>query len=428
MRSFLLFTGCFCAIALCAKAQTEGQQLQQMIDKAAFTRAAVFLKDSARRLSARERDFYQAIVYNAFNDPDASNKLLHKIPVAGSKVLATEKLQKLYYATLYDNYIKLFDYPKAYTTGSFLLSRFKAQYVPEDLEEEKQALKIWQVLQKAPAQQVLRQGNTRLPITKDMAGLMNIPATVNDSTYAFIFDTGAGMCTITSSYADKLHFQLLPGSEVFIKSGITGIPTQVKLAIAPQIQLGHITIRNSVFLVFPDSALSFAGGAYKINAIIGFPVAKELGEMVFERDSLAIPETAQHEPAGKNLVVDELKPVLFLNYRHQSLPFTFDTGAGVSVFSNVFYQAFQPQLDSTGIVKDVAFGGAGGSKQFNGITVPELTLQNENNAVVFRNVFVSKERLTNTTDKYYGNLGQDLIRQFRKMILNFSKSYLLFEN
>jgi hypothetical protein len=426
MLKFLRLLTC-CLFWNTLPAQKPAERLQHLIEKAAFTKASRFLQDSSAVLSAQEKNFYQAIVSNAFNDPATSNQLLGKVATGKDGILVNDKLQKLYYATQYDNYIKLFHYEKAYSTGTYLLNRFKAMYTPEAWKEEQQALKIWELLRHSPAQQVTRQGDTRLELTKDMAGLMNIPVNVDDSTYTFIFDTGAGMCTITSSYASKLHFNILPGSEVSIKSGITGIPTRVKLAIAPRLRLGNITVTNSVFLVFPDSALSFAEGRYKINAIIGFPIVKELGEMVFEQNSLSIAEKEAYAPEHKNLAVDELTPVLFLNYQHQSLPFTFDTGAGTSVFSDIFYETYRQQLDSMGTSKDVQFGGAGGSKQFNGISIPELTLQNENHDITFKNVFVSKEPFT-ITDKYYGNLGQDLIRQFKKMILNFSKSYLLFEN
>ncbi len=38
-----------------------------------------------------------------------------------------------------------------------------------------------------------------------------------------------------------------------------------------------------MFIVFPDSVLSFAGGAYKINGIIGFPVIEQLQEVRIDK-------------------------------------------------------------------------------------------------------------------------------------------------
>lgn len=407
--------------------QTDSRTLAALIQQGAFTRARSLLKGSDLDLSASEKQFYEALVLNSFNDAAQSNQLLLQIKHP-EQVLATDTLQKLYYAALYDNYIKLFQYKKAYAAGTQLLQRFRKFYTTGGNEDEEQALLIYKALQNTAPQTLQKHKDTRLPLTRDIAGLMNIPVNVGDSVYSFIFDSGAGMCTITDSYARKLGLTPVPSAPVSVKSGL-GIASKVQLALAPELRLGNITVRNSVFLVFPDSALSFAGGAYKINGIIGFPVAKEMDELVFENDSLFVPQQPLYQtPATQqNLAVDELTPILFLSYNQQELPFTFDTGAGSSLFSDLFYKADSVHLNTVGTAKSLAMGGAGGDKTFSGVNIPSLQLQNQSHTIVLSNAFVSKEPVSVSEDKYYGNLGQDVIKQFKKMVINFTRGYLLFE-
>ncbi|RFM29815.1 pepsin/retropepsin-like aspartic protease family protein [Deminuibacter soli] len=406
--------------------QTDGDKLYRLIRRADFTGAEQLLQSPGTQLTVAEHHFYQALVYNSFNDPAQSNQLLLKIRKDTAAFLPNDTLKKLYQATLYDNYVKLFDYKNAYRTGDALIKRFAHLYTPTQLDDEQQALAIQKALVQYQPQRLRKKGSAQLKVTRDIAGLMNIPVVNNDSTYAFIFDSGAGMSTIAASFAQKLGLTPVASPPIAIKSGL-GIASMVQLAIAPKLTLGNnIEVYNTVFLVFPDSALSFADGAYKINAILGFPVAKELGEMIFENDSLLIPEKPQYATGNKNLAVDELKPVLFLTWNQRQLPFTFDTGAGSSLFSDLFHHAYMETGDTTATPKSMSVGGAGGSKDLQGISIPTLTLQNRQQPIVLRNAFVSKEPLSITEDKYYGNLGQDIIRQFPKMIINFTGGYLLF--
>ncbi|MDT9096702.1 hypothetical protein RSW32_25600, partial [Escherichia coli] len=84
---------------------------------------------------------------------------------------------------------------------------------------------------------------------------------------------------------------------------------------------------NEPFLVFRDEALSFANGAYKINGIIGFPVAKELGRITITRKSLLIDAHREDNSFAKNFFVEQLRPIVLLGYKGKLLPFNFDTGA-----------------------------------------------------------------------------------------------------
>ncbi len=98
-----------------------------------------------------------------------------------------------------------------------------------------------------------------------MAGLINVPVEFKDSTFDFVFDTGANLSVITESYAIKAGLDVR--NVVFKVRAITGIDVNAKLGVAKLLKMGDVEVENVVFIVFPDSVLSFAGGAYRIRGL-----------------------------------------------------------------------------------------------------------------------------------------------------------------
>lgn len=396
----------------------KGHRLYEMED--------ALLKIPAGKQKKPVYKLFTAALQNAWMQADSSQKTLQQIN--GEQLAALpDSLRFLFHSIEMDNHIKLFEYKKAAKTGALLLGQFPSFYTAEELTGFKEANIIWDAMSLQDPQQITHQGNTALSVKRDIAGLMNIAVADADTVFNFVFDTGAGISTIMETYAAKLNLQMIGDVTVPIRSGITGIPTQARLGIAKRLRIGNMEITNSLFLVFPDSALSFAGGAYTIKGIIGFPVIKEMGELTFRNDSLYVSPgsiTVNHE---RNMAVDNLKPYLFLEYKGKRLPFTFDTGAQESLFSDVFYRYDRANMDSLGKASTQKMGGTNGSKLFNGVLVPELSFSIQQHTVTLKNVFVSKEKIKTTGEDYYGNIGKDLIRNFRSMTLNFKKGYVSFE-
>jgi len=73
----------------------------------------------------------------------------------------------------------------------------------------------------------------------------------------------------------------------------------------------------------------------------------------------------------------------------------------------------------------VKFGGASGGKEFDGFVVSE-TFNILGKEVTLENIQLLKEKV-NETETVYGNIGQDLIRQFNKMTINFSHMFIKFD-
>jgi hypothetical protein len=101
----------------------------------------------------------------------------------------------------YDNCVKLFDYRQADQGATVLLTRYRTYLTTTQVEDETEAQKIWHALRAVPAQKLHVKGTALIPLTRDKAQLWNVPVSTTDSTYRFVFDTGAGISVIAESYA-----------------------------------------------------------------------------------------------------------------------------------------------------------------------------------------------------------------------------------
>jgi predicted aspartyl protease len=401
------------------------KQLNELLYTKQYTQLESTLASS--KVSTNNKILYQAFLANAFNQPAASNRFLKKI--FANKIAASDKKLQFYlHRIAYDNYVKLNNYRSAYAASEILVNHYSAYFSASELEDQKEESRIWGFLVSAPAQQVVKQASSVLPVKKDLAGLWNIPVQQQDSTYQFIFDTGANISTITTTYAQKLHLDIIKNAEVNIEGAMNGVNTKVKLGLAKQLHVGNVIVSNALFLIFPDSALSFAGGAYKINGIIGLPIIKALEKIVISKDTMQIPLLADKTPVKHNLALDLLQPVIYMDYKSKTLPFTFDSGAQVSLFSDNFYKQFKTDLDATGKKDSLKMGGAGGSRKMKILKVPRLSFTVDGKPVEFNNAQVNLDH-TQVNDQYYhGNVGQDMIGQFDSMTINFVTSSILFGN
>lgn len=415
------------AIVLIFELPTSAQikQLNELV----YTKQYTLLERAlaTTHISTNDKILYKAFLTNAFNQPEASNLLLKKI-FAGKIAAGDSKLQFYLHRIAYDNYVKLNNYKAAHMASEQLVKYYSAWFSASELTDQQEENKIWAALATAPAQQAHKQASSVIPIKKDMAGLWNIPVQQQGSSYLFVFDTGANISTISASYAQKLHLDVVKNSQVSIEGGMNGVSTKVNLGIATQLNMGNVQINNALFLIFPDSALSFAGGAYKINGIIGLPIIKALEEITIGKDAMQIPLIVDRKTIPHNLALDLLQPVIYMEYQGKSLPFTFDTGAQVTLFSDNFYKQFKPHLDSIAKKDSLHMGGAGGSRRMKTLKVPQLIFTVDHKQVLFNNTQVNVEE-TQVSDKYYyGNMGQDMFAQFTSMTINFVNSSVSFGN
>jgi hypothetical protein len=349
---------------------------------------------------------YKAVYANVCNKPALSNQYLNQ--VKNKSLLSRYRFVKL----KHDNNIKLFAYNEAYKTAQLLTGKFAGQLTEAELKEEKNDLLIWESLRNEPK--------------KDRAGLITTRITSNGSDTSFVFDTGAGISCITLSIAKKFGLKILLDNNIEVES-FTGARNKVALGIAPTLRIGGIEIKNAVFLVYPDEAFTFAKGAYVINGIIGFPIAKELGTITIEADSLTFSMDAG-SVKEKNLYIDQLRPLVMLTYKGKIHPYNFDTGAQGSLFNKSFFDCYKSELDSGLIITDTTSGAGGQSATTQIMQLEDQSIYLGKSRIQLKKMQIDRESYGIYGKVNFGNIGHDIMDQFKRIIISFNNNYLRLEN
>ena len=397
-------------------------QIDSLIEQKNFFSARDLYKRHYRDMSIFDQLKTGVFLDHAFNKSDSS---AHKAEMLFSlyEDRLNDSLKYKIEALAHINYSRDFLYKDAKESLKNLLAGY-VRFMKEDEKENYQnTLLIWEALQDQPKQFVDKKDSLNMPIIRDKAGLQNIQISSGKAIKNFIFDTGANISTITESTAEEFGVKELPGS--FEVDAVTGNKIQSRIGIAPQLELGSITIHNAIFLILPDEALAFPQIDYQINGILGFPVLEAMDEIQITRDDRFIVPVNQSNSKEKNLALDFLTPLLYLKTRNSAGVYTFDTGANKTMLYNNFLQQNRQEFNGTEPELDYTFGGAGGAITKKGIYTT-FTPEINGKIIEIDSVIVLKEPIT-SKNFFFGNLGQDLINKFEKMIINFDRMFIRFE-
>jgi predicted aspartyl protease len=378
--------------------------------------------DAYANLPVHRKLYYQAFLHNFFHDLITSNEEIALLLEKYKQLLTDNQVGNLLMKKI-DNHVKLYQYEEAHLTTQLLLRKYKQALTAEERDDARNSDIIWKGLQNVPPQTTTISSETQIAYRRDLAGLMNIPVGFADSTYYFIFDTGANLSVITESYARKSNLRML--NVKFKVRAITGLQVHASLGIADELKLGNISVKNAVFMVFPDSALSFARGVYTIKGIIGFPIIEQLQEIRINKNAMTIPQTAIDRNI-RNFGVDELLPVITVAYNTDTLAFTFDTGAQFTFLNEPFYHDYKTLVDTAGYSFEMQIGGAGGVAKSRAFRLSQIPITVAGQAALLKDVAVKTSSSTPKDKLYYGNFGQDIMNQFKEMVINFRYMYVDF--
>lgn len=408
----LLISGSF------ASAQTAAE-IDTLITQKSFFKASELFQLKKNSFTVTEQLFLGAELDNAFNRLQASNEKIDILQKEYKKVLTPEQ----HFALLelqQGNYAKLYNYRKASESINTLLKRYSKLITKEQRKDFENTNLIWKSLADAPAQTIEIAERSIIPLKKDKVGLSNMDVYNGDTHIDFIFDTGANISTITETTAKQLNMRLI---DVKIEvNSITGIKVNSKLAVCPEFHIGHITVRNAVFLVFPDSALAVPQIAYQINGIIGFPIIEAMKEVQITQSGEFIVPKERSTTTSPNMALDFLTPVLLL----EGDIYTFDSGANSTMLYKPYFDKHQQEIESGYTESDLQYGGAGGNITRKGYTVTWKPIL-DGKELEIPGVMVFKDKQPDKKDYIYGNIGQDVIKQFDKMTLNFEGMFIRFE-
>ncbi len=376
---------------------------------------AVYKED----FSDLQRLMIEANLDNTFNRLEQSNRQIRSLLKDHSKELTDTAICKLLQLKQ-ANSAKLFEYKDAYETIGEILGRYRPLLTADEIKDHENSNIIWKALAGQPKQVVRIHNDALLTIKRDKVGLPNLLVKADTVQSQFIFDTGANLCTATESTAKKFNMQLMDG--VVEVGAITGLKVNARIAVCPVLTLREVEVRNAVFLVFPDSALRIPQIDFQMHGIIGFPVIEAMKEIQMSENILKIP-AARTVFSSQNLALDFLTPVISIDGRY----FTFDSGAGSTILYRKYFELYKDSIGKKYPETDINLGGAGGAASRKGYHIP-FEAHIGNSTIRIDKVAVLKENMDKEHDHYYGNIGQDLIRKFHTMTINFESMFIKFQH
>lgn len=367
-------------------------------------------------------DFYRAAAAVAFNRPDEAIGELRRF-LDSPETRADAERRQTAYELLGDAYVRTFRYTEAAEVYAALSGEATVDSAGRDGAANVRGL--WGALAGTPAQTVEAPGPVRVATTRDRANLVNVRVQSGRQSVDFVYDTGANLSTVTASTARAMGFRLLRDS---VRVGsVTGGDSWARVAVAPELRIGGATVRNAAFLVFPDSALAFPQIDYQIRGIIGFPVIAAFGVTTLTRGGeLVLGDTTDAGAAEQNLCLRGLMPTVAAEHAGERLHFGFDTGAQATALYPPFHAARREAVEAGGEASTVQVGGAGGMRQVRAYTLSSLVLRISGREATVPQVRVYLEPTSTDSDRVFGNIGQDVIRQFESMTLDFRRMQLRF--
>lgn len=377
-------------------------------------------KQLSSKLSPLESKQIEAKLGNIFNEPAISNKAIAKLFDQFAYHLPDSTKASLLRLSI-QNYVRLFNYKQAAALSHDLLNNYRNSMDSMSLEVLENERNVWNGLRNSPAQVISKKEHSeielidgfKLPVSLEKEASPSLP---------FLFDTGANISVTIESLARKAKMQFLDAS-VKVKN-VLGGDIVANLALSNWLHFGNIQLENVVFLVFPDEALYFEETNFQMNGIIGFPVINALGEIqLFNDGRLIIPsETTVY--SHPNLALDYLMPIMELVVDGDSLPFVLDSGAGRTWLYKKYYHKFQVEIDKDYQLTTLRLGGIGEDTEYQGFEI-DIPLLFDSDTLNLRSAPLLLQITHSLSEHYYGNLGQDVIKSFKKMTLNFEDMFVI---
>ena len=426
MKRFMLFITLVTSFAGCNSGDVdEAHSLQHFsqVDSLLQLKKFFAARDTFNLVAPELTRFHQlragAELDNVFNRLQASNGKIDSLLTDYADRLSDKDKYNLFRLKQM-NHSKLFEYKQANDALHEMLTHYKKDLKEEEIKDFQNTKKIWASLVNQPRQVVTIQDSTTLPITINKLGLQTLLLTYDTVAIDFIFDTGANFSTVTESTAKKLNMQLMDTTVIDVGS-ITGGKVKSRIGVCPEFHLGSIKVQNAVFLVFPDEALAIAQARFQINGILGFPVIEAMKEIQLTKTGQFIVPLKRTTNPEQNMAINFLTPVILLDGEN----YTFDSGANSTTLYDNYFKTHKKAIEPAYKETDLTIGGAGGNKTKKGYYVSFKTTVN-GQPVVLDSVQLFKESLKN--DNYFpGNIGQDLIKKFDKMTINFESMFIRFD-
>lgn len=254
---------------------------------------------------------------------------------------------------------------------------------------------------------------------------INIPVTIHNAQYQFIFDTGAASTYMSEKFAKKVGVKIIKDS-LLLNKGMMGEGYGMK-GFLDSLQIGNIVFRNIMIAIGKPNTLD---SIVQTDAVLGMDFMKLMHEIQIDTKSQKIIfpiKTTSLPKTGRNLLLtNSNKPILKAYSGDDRLLFFFDTGNNKADLFYSYYDKYKKNIDLTAMKDSVTGGGFGFMRTKEILLMPAVQFNVGNTSVEMKNIRIHPIAENDQTQED-GNLGMDLIKLFNKTIINFKEMFVQFE-
>ena len=151
-------------------------------------------------------------------------------------------------------------------------------------------------------------------------------------------------------------------------------------------------------------------------------------EIIIKDDKLLILPEKTETCQVNNFALDNLNPTILVVYKNDSLPFHFDTGADKTILFNSFFEKYKNDIINNCSSVESSVTGAGGTTDTKAYLLDSALFMAGNARTTLDSLEVLTLDLLHDHQYVYGNFGQDFIRNYSYMKINFESMCISFSN
>ena len=254
------------------------------------------------------------------------------------------------------------------------------------------------------------------PVKRDKVGLPRSLAAINGKPQEVVPVTGANLSVVSLSTAHKLGLRLLDGTASVGSASSAAVASRI--GIADHLEFAGLTLSHVAFLVLDDQQLNMpVPGGYQIDAILGFPVLRQLQRLEFTANGKLLPsrsDAAQPGEGNLRMAGSDLYVEVMLN----DLPVAMhlDSGGAASSLSSQF-AAQHPAVVKGLTAKQEHVAGAGGARARQSASWPQVRVRIGDQQTVLPAIGISLSDAGNVKEPNV--LGGDILQSFDHWTVDF---------
>lgn len=378
------------------------QQLRAILD----ANQAFALREAVQRGQASR--FYRGAVEESSNDVRAAERDLKKAiradPRSRQAVEAHEMLANL-----------------AFRNGRYrqeLAELEAAHRLKPDASDVNSFLPLVRALAAGADMKVVERSGSRFRMRVAGTHSRWLPVTIDGHEVSYGFDTGAALSIMGRADAKLLGLEVRHVDMQLAEASGKDV-AGVDVAIAQDLVIAGLHLRNVPFFVLQDTGEPFAEMKVGTRGLIGIPVLLAMQTVQWDSEGWFAfgSEARLKPPAVQNLLFHGATAIVQVSVNEKPLTFSLDTGAADTDLNQGFAKAL-PELVAAGQKERRAVTGMGGSEFYDSVLLEPVTIAVGGREVTLRAPHVFPAHSVGGFD---GNLGHDILDQATSVTIDFTR-------